>query len=96
MSDINALFGKDYIHQLTDDIIIKIKPFKVSDMGKLKGLENDAEGTKSIELINDILLYNFPNSTPEQRSEVGMEYLQSIMLGIFKANKIKVPEELKE
>lgn len=98
MNDITKLTNCEIDVQLEENIVIKVPALKVKELKKFAKIKDeDVQMEFMTEKIEEILLSNYPESTPEQRADVSVKYALPIIEGVMKAtgiddNKLKKPE----
>jgi len=91
MSRLNQLQGKSKIYNI-GGIDLEIKPLSLADM-ELLIINDDASQKEqmemSIRLIDKTLKESVPDSTEEERKNIGIQYMTELMNAITEINGLK-------
>lgn len=94
MSKLAQLQGKPKVFKI-GEIELTIKPLKLDDM-KLFTIDKNAsvkeQTESSLKLIDKVLIDSVPDSTEEERKNIGLEYMEELMKAIMDVNGLKGKE----
>ncbi|KKK90440.1 hypothetical protein LCGC14_2722970 [marine sediment metagenome] len=94
MSKLAALQGKSGVYQI-GEIELEIKPLNLDDMDLFsmdKNASTKEQTESSLKLIDKVLTDSVPDSTPEERKGVALEYMEPLMKAIMEVNRLKDPK----
>lgn len=89
MSRLSRLAGKPEDVTIAGEVFT-IHPFCVSDMGSIRGIEENPE--KMVDIVKKTIKASVPDATEEEINAVGMKHFNEFSLAILKVNGIN-PEE---
>jgi hypothetical protein len=91
MSKLSALQGKPKVYKI-GEIELELKPLRLDDMN-LFTVDKDASAKEqtesSLKLINKVLADSVPDSTEEERKNIGLEYMEELMNAVMDVNGLK-------
>src|SRR3990167_8172261 len=91
MSKLSLLQGKSKVFQI-GEIELELKPLRLGDMDLIAV---DKEGSikeqteNSLKLIDKVLKDSVPDSTEQERKDVGLEHMEDLMDAIMEVNGLK-------
>jgi len=94
MSKLSALQGKSKTFKI-GEVELDLKPLKLDDMNLFIVNQNASakeQTENSIKLINKVLLDSVPDSTEEERKNIGIKYMEELMNAIMDVNGLKDKE----
>jgi len=91
MSKLAQLQGKSKTYTI-GEVELELKPLKLDDMNFFT-MDKDASAKEqtetSLKLMDKVLKDAVPDSTPEERSNIGMQHMQELMDAIMDINGLK-------
>src|SRR3990167_4421691 len=91
MSKLASLQGKSKIFQI-GEVELELKPLSLRDMDLFtidKNASTKEQIANSLKLIDKVLLDAVPDSTPEERQNVGIKHMEILMDAIMEVNGLK-------
>lgn len=91
ISKLAQLQGKPQTFKI-GEIELELKPLKLDDMNLFtidKNASAKEQTESSLKLIDKVLTDSVPDSTPEERKGIGLEYMEELMNAIMDVNGLK-------
>lgn len=91
MSKLAYLQGKSKVFTV-GEIELELKPLSLKDMDLFtidKNASTKEQIANSMKLIDKVLLEAVPDSTPEERQNVGIKHMEQLMDAIMEVNGLK-------
>ena len=91
MSKLSYLQGKSKVFQI-GEVELELKPLSLKDMDLFtidKNASTKEQIANSMKLIDKVLLEAVPDSTPEERQNVGIKHMEVLMDAIMEVNDLK-------
>lgn len=91
MSKLEKLQGRSKTYTI-GEIELELKPLRLDDMN-LFTVDKDASAKEqtesSLKLINKVLADSVPDSTEEERKNIGLAYMEELMNAVMDVNGLK-------
>lgn len=101
MSKLSQLQGRSKTY-IIGEIELDLKPLRLDDMNLFITDQNASQKEQtesSLKLINKVLTDSVPDSTEEERKNIGIEYMEQLMEAIMDVNglkdKVKIQDVIK-